>query len=142
MATVTYNPATKQFLLPYTYTDAKGKEKTASPKPRGIVSLTNQIIKAQSRGVALILASITSQDITGQPAGLTIAGPPNNYAVTIVGFGAQISTHATAADALREVIRLTKEYPDKVFKKAMRKRQISISLLANPAGQGENPNNQ
>jgi hypothetical protein len=59
MATLTYNTTTKQFTLSYSYTNAKGKLKSVAPKPRGLTALTNQILKAQERGVTEFTGSIS-----------------------------------------------------------------------------------
>jgi hypothetical protein len=143
MATLTYNAATKQFMLAYSYTNAKGKVKTVAPKPRGLTSLANQIIKAQERGVAAVVGSIGSQDLSALDAVVTLSGSPDaGFSVTIIGYGAECSTHGTAGEALREVVRLSKEYPSKDFRKALRKKQVSVNFMANPAGNSGNSNSQ
>lgn len=128
MATLTYNPTTKQFTLSYSYTNAKGKVREVNPKPRGLVALTNQILKAQERGVTEFTGSVSSQDLSTLDAVATVSGSASNFTVSIIGFGNESSSYPTAGAALRELVRLGKEYSAPLFRKALRKKRFSISL--------------
>ncbi len=128
MATLSYNSTTKQFTLSYSYTNANGKTKEVSAKPRSITSLSNQILKAQGRGITTISGSVSSQELSALDAVVTVSNTGNNFTVSVVGFGAESSNQATAGDALREVVRLSKEYTDPIFRKALRKKRVSITL--------------
>lgn len=137
MSTLTYSTATKQFTVAYTYTDAKGKVRTVSPKPRGLTSLANQIIRATQRGAASPVGTVISQDLSGLEAVASISGANGGtFTLIIIGFGGESSSHPSAALALREAVRLTKEYPNKDFRKAMRKRQISLYFEPSNVGGG------
>lgn len=128
MATLTYNPTTKQFTLSYSYTNAKGKVREVNPKPRGLVALTNQILKAQERGVTEFTGNVSSQDLSTLDAVATVTGSGSNFIVTIIGYGGETSNFPTAGAALRELVRLGKEYSDPLFRKALRKKQVTINL--------------
>lgn len=128
MASITYNSVAKQFMLSYSYTNAKGKVREVNPKPRGLTALTNQVLKAQERGVTEFTGSVSSQDLSTLDAVATVSGAGNNYTVSIIGFGNESSSHPTAGAALRELVRLGKEYSDPLFRKALRKKRFSLSL--------------
>lgn len=128
MATLTYDPIAKQFTLAYSYTNAKGKVRDVAPKPRGLTALTNQILKAQLRGISQIMANISSESITTLEAVATVIGSESSFTVTVIGFGEETSTWPTAGEAFRELVRLGKESPDRNFRKELRKKRISISL--------------
>lgn len=128
MATLTYNPITKQFTLSYSYTNAKGKVREVNPKPRGLTALTNQILKAQERGVTEFTGSVSSQELSTLDAVATVSGAGNNYTVSIIGFGNESSSYPSAGAALRELVHLGKEYSDPLFRKALRKKRFSINF--------------
>ena len=115
-------------MLSYSYTNTKGKLKEVAPKPRGLTALTNQVLKAQERGVGAIVGSVNSQDLSTLDAVVTLSGSNSSFTLTILGFGTESSTHATVGEALREMVRLGKEYADPAFCKALRKKRFSITL--------------
>lgn len=130
-AIITFNPIGKHFVIAYdyNYTTSKGvvKTKSISLKPRTLTSVANQIVKAYSRGVGEVGASITSQDISGEAAVVNIAGAINNYTASIVST-METFTRASVVEVLREVLRWSKEHPDKNIRKQLRKKQFSLSF--------------
>ncbi|TAG40627.1 MAG: hypothetical protein EAZ32_06230 [Cytophagia bacterium] len=130
MAAFTFNTTTKQFDFSYTYTDSLGKVKTSNTKPRTCVGLANQVMRAQSRGIPYVTGTGTSVQQSGLPVVLFITGGPDvGYTVSVIGYGAESVVKNTAGDALREAVRLTKEYPNKEFRKAMRAKRFDILLV-------------
>ena len=128
MSTITFDSASKQFTVSYSYTNAKGKVKTVSPKPRGLTALANQVLKAQQRAAEAFTASVSSEDLSTLAAVVTVSGTASNVTVSIVGYGAESTDWPTLGDALREVVRLSKEYSVAQFKKDLRKKRVSISV--------------
>lgn len=130
MATITYDSPAKQFMLAYSYTNVKGRTFNVAPKPRGLTALTNQVLKAQQRLINEFTASVTSQELSILDAVATVTGSGNNFTVTIIGYGGETSNFPTAGEALRELVRLGKEYSDPNFRKAFRKKRFSLTLGA------------
>lgn len=48
----------------------------------------------------------------------------------MIGFSNESSSYPTAGAALRELVRLGKEYSDPLFRKALRKKRFSLTLGA------------
>lgn len=130
MATITYDPTAKQFMLAYSYTNVKGRTFNVAPKPRGLTALTNQVLKAQQRLINEFTANVTSQELSSLDAVATVTGTGSNFIVTIIGYGGETFNFPTAGEALRELVRLGKEYSDPNFRKALRKKRFSITLGA------------
>ncbi|WP_298351140.1 hypothetical protein [Runella sp.] len=130
MTNITYDTAAKQFMLAYSYTNAKGRMFNVAPKPRGLTALTNQVLKAQQRLIIEFVANITSQDLSTLDAVATVTGSGSNFIVAIIGYGGEASNWSTVGEALRELVRLGKEYSDPNFRKALRKKRFSLTLGA------------
>lgn len=128
MTNITYDTAAKQFMLAYSYINVKGKTFNVAPKPRGLTALTNQVLKAQQRTINEFAANITSQELSTFDAVATVTGSGSNFIVTIIGYGGEASNWSTVGEALREMVRLGKEYSDPNFRKALRKKRFSLTL--------------
>lgn len=130
-AIITFNPTGKHFVIAYdyNYTTSKGvvKTKSVSLKPRTLTSIANQLVKAYSRGVGEVGASITSQDISGEAPVVNIAGSINSYTASLVPT-METFTRVSVIEVMREVMRWSKEHPDKNIRKALRKKQFSLSF--------------
>jgi hypothetical protein len=130
-ATITFNPTGKHFVIAYdyNYTTSKGivKTKSVSLKPRTLTSMANQIVKAYSRGVGEVGATITSQDISGEAAVVNISGSINSYTASLVPT-METFTRESVVEVMREVIRWSKEHPDKNIRKQLRKKQFSLAF--------------
>ena len=128
MTNITYDTAAKQFTLAYSYTNVKGRTFNVAPKPRGLTALTNQVLKAQQRAVNEFTSNVTSQELSTLDAVATVTGSGSNFIVTIIGYGGEVSNWSTVGEALRELVRLGKEYSDPNFRKALRKKRFSLTL--------------
>ena len=128
MTNITYDIAAKQFMLAYSYTNVKGRTFNVAPKPRGLTALTNQVLKAQQRAVNEFTSNVTSQELSTLDAVATVTGSGSNFIVTIIGYGGEVSNWSTVGEALRELVRLGKEYSDPNFRKALRKKRFSLTL--------------
>lgn len=128
MTNITYDTAAKQFMLAYSYTNVKGRTFNVAPKPRGLTALTNQVLKAQRRLISEFSANVTSQELSTFDAVATVTGSGSNFIVAIIGYGGETANFPTAGEALRELVRLGKEYSDPNFRKALRKKRFSLTL--------------
>ena len=128
MSSLTFNTTTKQFTVSYSYTNPKGVLKTVSAKPRGLTALANQVLKAQQRGAIPFTATVSSEDLSTQTAVVTVSVLDSNITVSIIGYGAETSNWPMLGEALREVVRLSKEYSAPQFKKDLRKKRVSINI--------------
>jgi hypothetical protein len=135
-ANITFNPTGKHFVIAYDYNYTTSnrtadagivKTKSVSLKPRTLTSMANQIVKAYSRGLGEVGAAITSQDISGEAAVVTISGAINSYTVSLVPT-METFTRESVVEVMREVMRWSKEHPDKNIRKQLRKKQFSLAF--------------